>query len=350
MSGQQLEQEHCIEKGIPVAATTTTTAVAAAAADQTTSAASSAGSGSSNNGSNDGEAGNEVDTSINRYNAVNALAFALNVVVTYGFGMGMIADLPSNGELSLKYQTIITPSGYAFAIWGPIFILQFVWVLWQILIPSQRNATGVFAAKYYVVVCLLQAGWTFSFAYEVIWLSLVFMVGILLALFALHRNVDQGVEKRWYKGYWIWQFPFSLHYGWIVAATAVNANLLLVAYGASSKAQLAFAATTLVALLAVAMSFFVCQSCKSEATPNATAATAATSTVDLTPPLVLVWALGAVYAELQDPDPSIADRFSEEQIRGIATGSVVGAAVILFAVAAEIVRETVFASRKGRNN
>ena len=51
-------------------------------------------------------------------NLVNMLAYVLNVVVTYGIGVGGIFDLPTNDELSAKYQTLVTPVGWGFAIWG----------------------------------------------------------------------------------------------------------------------------------------------------------------------------------------------------------------------------------------
>jgi hypothetical protein len=42
----------------------------------------------------------------------NLAAYVLNVAVIYilGFGFGYL-DLPSNGELSSKYQTLVTPVG-----------------------------------------------------------------------------------------------------------------------------------------------------------------------------------------------------------------------------------------------
>ena len=51
-------------------------------------------------------------------NYLNIMAYVLNVVVTYGIGVGGIFDLPTNDELSAKYQTLVTPIGWAFAIWG----------------------------------------------------------------------------------------------------------------------------------------------------------------------------------------------------------------------------------------
>ena len=49
---------------------------------------------------------------------VNLLAYIVNVFVTYLVGVGGYMDLPSNSELSQKYQTLVTPVGWAFSIWS----------------------------------------------------------------------------------------------------------------------------------------------------------------------------------------------------------------------------------------
>ena len=45
--------------------------------------------------------------------------FAVNTV----FGAGLFG-VPTNGAISAAYPTYITPAGFTFAIWGPIFLLQ----------------------------------------------------------------------------------------------------------------------------------------------------------------------------------------------------------------------------------
>jgi translocator protein len=259
------------------------------------SSSSSAAAAPSSNG------GATENRSFNKFNAINLIGYVANAVVVFGVGSLGWFDRPSNGELSDKYQTIITPSGYAFSIWGPIFILQFLWVLWQML-PSQRNSPGVTSVGYwYLGVCLMQVGWTLAFSWEIMWLSLVFMYGILFCLVGMHLPLQQ-YDKIW-KGYFLWQFPFSLHLGWIIAASLVNTSVVGVAYGASVTAQMGVAVASL-ALVVVAALAFLSQ-----------------YPVDLAPPLVLVWAMGAVYAELQDPILKITSTFSEAQISGIQTGS-----------------------------
>ena len=70
-------------------------------------------------------------------NYANMLAFLLNCAIT--FGADTVLQLPNNAILSLKYQTLITPAPYAFAIWGIIFTSQLVWTLAQFCVPRHRT-------------------------------------------------------------------------------------------------------------------------------------------------------------------------------------------------------------------
>jgi hypothetical protein len=155
----------------------------------------------------------------------------------------------------------------------------------------------------------MQVGWTLSFSWEIIWLSLIFMYAILAGLVGMHLPL-QRYKKIW-KGYFLWQFPFSLHLGWIIAASLVNTSVVLVDYSASVTAQMGVAIASLAFVVVAALAFLV------------------QYPVDLTPPLVLVWALGWVYVELRDPLPKITSTFSETQISGIQTGALAVLSAVL---------------------
>jgi len=265
-----------------------------------------------------------VNTKLNHYNFVNVAAFILNLLVTYGIGTLGWGNRPTNGELSDKYQTIITPFSTSFIIWAPIFLLQGIWaLLWQFVYCKQRNHPAVFAIGYwYLIVCLVQAGWTLSFSFEINWLALIFMLSILLCLGILHYRLQQCIDEKQrytWKGYLIWQLPFSLHLGWITAASVLNINVVLVAYGASANAQFGFAIASLVLLL-IAVGAYLAER------PNS----------DFAPPLALVWALGGVYAELQNPSGSIVRRFSSSQIDGFQLGVLITMCVAIAAVALKL--------------
>jgi len=248
-----------------------------------------------------------VNTSINRFNILNLLFYIINSIVTYSIQFGWIA-LPNNEDLSDKYQTIITPLGTAFLIWSVIFMWQLFWVLWQFL-PSQRNSEGVLKAWYfYPIFTIFQAGWTFSFAFEIMWLAMIFMIGILSALVSASMSL-QTYKKTW-KGYLIWQFPFSIQTGWIMCASVLNINVLPVAYGADPTTRIVIASVSLGGLIITAFTWL------------------SSYPVDFAIPCVILWALGFIYAELNAPLLMITDMFSTRQISGVQNAVLAGVGLV----------------------
>jgi translocator protein len=234
----------------------------------------------------------------NKFNYINLIAYVINCFVTFAIGQFGLGGRPSNGELSDMYPTLVTPIGLMFSIWGLIFILQALWVFWQFLLPSQRNSEAVFKVGWwYAIAVVFQCGWTFAFSWEVMWASLVCMYGICIALVTATLRL-QTYEKIW-KGYLLWQLPISLHCGWIIAASAVNTNLLPVFYDATPTVQIVVASASLGVLVIIASAWL------------------AAYPVDFVPPCVLVWALTGVYLALDDPMDVIAETFSERQITAI---------------------------------
>ena len=190
-------------------------------------------------------------------NYMNVIAYIANVAVTYGIGSLGLFGMNTNTVLSAKYQTLVTPIGLAFAIWGIIFIMQLIFAIVQLL-PSFRAsplvAKGI--GYTYVYVCISQIAWTLSFSFEIIWLSFLFMLAILYFLLTI-VNDEYKVsleEKTTIRDYWLLKFPFASHSGWILAATMVNLSVVLVAYGVDTTAQYYVAIATLVFLVSV--SFF----------------------------------------------------------------------------------------------
>jgi hypothetical protein len=248
-----------------------------------------------------------VDKSINRYNIMNMLFYIINSICTYAVQFGWV-DLPDNGTLSDKYETIITPWGKAFLIWSVIFMWQLFWAVWQFL-PSQRNSEGVIRAWYYYpIFTCFQAGWTFSFANEVMWLQLIFMYGLLITLISASMSL-QKYKKTW-KGYLIWQFPFSIQTGWIMAASCLATNVVPVYYEANATTKIVVASLCLGTLIITAFTWL------------------SSYPVDFAIPCVIVWALCGVYMKLNNPLPIIPETFSEKQINGVQYAVIAGIALV----------------------
>lgn len=186
-------------------------------------------------------------------NIANVIAFIANLVITYGVGTMGLFGAATNADLSEKYQTLITPVGWAFSIWAVIFLAQLVWCIVQLL-PAFRGDALVMAVGWnYVLVCVAQIGWTISFSMEIIWLSLVCMLAILFFLVRIVR-AQRDSDLR---GYVLFKFPFSIHTGWIVAASFVNISVLLVSLQVSAQIQffVAMASLSLILIIAGTLTF-----------------------------------------------------------------------------------------------
>ena len=222
-----------------------------------------------------------------RLNLFIAAAFAVNFVVAMLSQFGIVGK--TNAEVAREYQSLATPAGWAFAIWGVIFPLQLVYSAAQLAVPSLREADEVqVAGPWFVGTCLLQAAWELSFGFEQIYMQLVFIVLVLITLvqmIAALRALAIAKPPTWGRTI-LFHLPFGIHCGWLTAASAVSANLTVVFVVPSAHAALlAFAVASLTAV-------FV---------PAFIKAISARTTVDATYALTVGWALAGVASQLSAP-------------------------------------------------
>ncbi|KAK1739941.1 hypothetical protein QTG54_009700 [Skeletonema marinoi] len=239
---------------------------------------------------------------------INTAAYLLNALETFGYGpfsSHFSAD-QNNATISDKYQTIITPFGFAFSIWGVIFLMQAVFCYVCTFWGEEYSAhplvvNGV--SYYYLLACLAQTAWSPAFAYEKMPLAAVLMGCILIPLIVIAvkqnhartkaiQNKQHHVEFFRGKYYWLLQFPFELHLGWIMAAFVLNVNLLLVS--SSGTAQVVAGAISLGLLgCAAILCLFKVGHCI---------------------PSVIAWASFFIHFELYNPKALILDTFSSSEI------------------------------------
>ena len=146
---------------------------------------------------------------LNNINYLNLVGYIINVLVT--FFASPVFNLPDNGTISEKYQTIITPTGFSFAIWGIIFLSQLIFTIVQML--PQYRATEIVqegVSTMYFHTCIAQGVWTLVFGLEMFWLSTVVM---FLILASLYKIVLQQTEINVTIGFfWLFKFPVRLFY------------------------------------------------------------------------------------------------------------------------------------------
>lgn len=134
--------------------------------------------------------------------------------------------IPFNGqttsEITNRLTVLFTPAGYVFSIWGLIYILLGVWIFRQV--PKKRRELSLYveATPLFVLSCILNIAWLFSWHYEFFITSIVIMGSLLITLTYLYRTVKR--EARSYLDV----FPFSIYLAWICVATVANISYVLV--------------------------------------------------------------------------------------------------------------------------
>ncbi len=153
------------------------------------------------------------------------------LVVVATFGVIFVNYLAGSGYInqrtpefvSGKYPTLITPSGYAFAIWSLIYFGLVAFGIYQAL---PKN-TGRFAniRTVYILNCAANCVWIYLWHYEQILASLVVMfvlLGTLVFINVKLLKTESATE------YWLACVPFGIYFGWITVATILNFTVALV--------------------------------------------------------------------------------------------------------------------------
>lgn len=262
---------------------------------------------------------------------LNLVAYVTNVVFTYGIGVAGWFGSSTNAELSAKYQTLLTPAGWAFSIWGVIFTVQFVWVAQQFFLAQRSSSSADLVEAIatvrcnYLFVVLAQVGWTVSFSQEALLVSACMMLLLLwnlaVIVFSLSKlDATESLGPPTIKRYFLTVFPFAIHFGWILAAWIVNINVVLVSEFSKSVQYYGGAIGGLAAVLIAALILIYMRY--------------------RTEPLVLVWALLGIFVELSSsPSDSITEQYSTKEIDSIRYGTVGVLSVILLALAVSVWRQ-----------
>ncbi len=125
------------------------------------------------------------------------------------------------GEISDSYPNLFAPAGYAFSIWGLIYILLGVYAVYQL--QQEKDELMARINRLFIINGFLNAAWIFSWHYDVIWLSVVIMGGLLYTLIRIADILR--VSNLTKKENWLVRLPFNVYFGWITVATIANVTV-----------------------------------------------------------------------------------------------------------------------------
>jgi hypothetical protein len=162
--------------------------------------------------------------------ALQVIGFAINVVSVSIPGR-FDSDIEP-GNMSFPWPTLVSPAGFAFAIWAIIYIGEIAGM--AVLVASKDSVAAAASPSSLAWLCanVAQCLWCASFrpwALERMWLSSSCLAATAFCLIVsqshlieLCAHAPAGIAAPWQWALVIW--PRSLHAGWVTAATLVNLN------------------------------------------------------------------------------------------------------------------------------
>jgi hypothetical protein len=206
----------------------------------------------------------------------NIVAFVITLIINGLAGVGFLNGR-TTAQVSNLYSNLVTPAGYVFAIWGIIYALLFIFIIYQALPTQKDKAFQKQISGLFILSSLFNCAWIFLWQYNFISLSVSAILALLATLIAIYLRLGIGFSKVSWREKLFIHLPFSVYFGWITVATIADVAAALVYGHWNGLSPNVWAEAMLLAALAVTLIIVVARR-------------------DVAYGLVIVWALVGIAA------------------------------------------------------
>eukprot|EP01088_Endostelium_zonatum_P011308 TRINITY_DN2538_c0_g1_i1.p1 TRINITY_DN2538_c0_g1~~TRINITY_DN2538_c0_g1_i1.p1 ORF type:complete len:282 (+),score=75.75 TRINITY_DN2538_c0_g1_i1:63-908(+) len=136
----------------------------------------------------------------------------------------------SIGEISGMYPTYFTPSGYAFSIWGLIYVATIAYSVFQLL-PSQKDYQVYDdIAGILILSQIITSIWVLVFTSNYMYQAEILIILTFLCSADMYLKIKSFLqeEKKESSNWWsLLSVPFGLYFGWLSVATIAGVGITI---------------------------------------------------------------------------------------------------------------------------
>lgn len=158
------------------------------------------------------------------FQILNIVALIITIVVNYLSNTGVF-----NGEtmasISAKFQNLFTPAGYAFSIWGLIYLGLLGFVIYYGPFTKNTETKGkviINIGWWFTISCIANCLWIITWLYEYTLLSIPVMILLFISLLKIIENNLSIIGSKDIKTAIFLRWPFYIYSGWISVALIAN--------------------------------------------------------------------------------------------------------------------------------
>ncbi|MDN7246273.1 TspO/MBR family protein [Planococcus shenhongbingii] len=234
------------------------------------------------------------------FTILNLVVYFLTLGVNY-LGSSGFFNGNTQKDISDKYTTLISPAPFTFSIWGVIYSLLLVTLIYLFVKRKDKNVSRLILliSPLFIVSSLCNMGWIVAFSYERLGISTILIFGMLFSLLII---VERIYKNRFEFPSTLAGLSFTFYGSWVFIATIVNISLFLVqlewnGFGISDSVW-----TIIVLGIAIAFVLFYLSRFKNAAFP-----------------IPLAWAFFGIYSQYTSGrfDPAMATAIQGVLLAGI---------------------------------
>ena len=148
------------------------------------------------------------------------------------YGLSTTGNLGDNpvGQTASYVNPLIVPAGYAFSIWGIIYIGLLVFPFYQWSKKNRDSANWQKVRVLYGINASLNGIWLACASYNWLVLSVLVIIIMLITLYRINELLIEIRHQEEPLNYWAEKLVFSIYFAWITLATALNVSSALSFY------------------------------------------------------------------------------------------------------------------------
>lgn len=163
----------------------------------------------------------------------NTIAFIATIAVN-ALANGLPINGRTTGELSDMYPNLFVPAGITFSIWGLIYLLLLIFIVYQNIQAFRKpgNSQEIIAiGPWFIISSIANCTWIIAWHYMLPMISLVIMVILLASLIRIYLALETKKGEMQENTQYFVLPVFSIYLGWITVATIANTTAVLVHLG-----------------------------------------------------------------------------------------------------------------------
>ncbi len=151
---------------------------------------------------------------------LNTLTLITMLLANYAGGTGYFFK-KTVAQVSYKFDTLFAPAGYAFIIWGLMFLLYIAFVIYQWILLKNKDSTQYIqrTGLWFSISNLANTAWVYCWTSEMMGMSVILILLLLLCLICLTISLRLELYDVPVRSIFFVWWPITFYLGWIMVAT-----------------------------------------------------------------------------------------------------------------------------------